>query len=211
MSFNRHTHDFTQNKLSVLAASNRKVVHGFGVNDADYVTGPVVEGLTRQCPIYCKWVSMIRRCYSREASTKYPSYAGCTVCDEWRYFSAFRKWYVSQPQHEKYDLDKDIKVRGNKVYSPDTCLLVPAALNNFLRDVKGGGKHPVGAHWVEDKGKFKSGILIDGKRKHLGYFETESEAADAYWKAKSDKIQALIDSDAFPAATPFLAQHRMPS
>lgn len=40
-----------------------------------------------------------------------------------------------------------------------------------------------GVIWDEQRGKWRSRIEINGKRKHLGYFESEVDAADAYDKA----------------------------
>ena len=55
-----------------------------------------------------------------------PTYKNCSVCEEWHNFQNFAKWfYDNYPNDDlKYELDKDIKVEGNKVYSPDTCLFV---------------------------------------------------------------------------------------
>lgn len=57
-----------------------------------------------------------------------PTYEGCTVCDEWLYFSNFKKWF-DENYIEGFQLDKDIIIRGNKVYSPQTCCFVPKEIN----------------------------------------------------------------------------------
>lgn len=72
---------------------------------------------------YTAWKGMLTRCYCKKTQKRQPTYIGCTVCDEWHNFQNFAKWfdvnYISGTQ-----LDKDIKVKGNKVYSPDTCSFV---------------------------------------------------------------------------------------
>lgn len=77
---------------------------------------------------YQVWKSMIFRCYCKKAQVKSPSYIGCSVTKEWHNFQVFAKWFY-QNHIEGYQIDKDIKVEGNRVYSPDTCLFVSVADN----------------------------------------------------------------------------------
>ena len=41
-----------------------------------------------------------------------------------------------------------------------------------------------GACFIKDRNKWLSSIKIDGKHKHLGYFDSELEAHNAYLEAK---------------------------
>ena len=62
---------------------------------------------------------MLRRCYDEKYHQKEPTYIGCTVCDEWRYFLNFEKWYEDNwydIEGETMCLDKDILVKGNNLY-----------------------------------------------------------------------------------------------
>jgi len=81
---------------------------------------------------YKKWSSMLRRCYCKRYINKNPTYIGCTVCKEWLNFQIFAKWLDDQRQPSSYQLDKDIKVKDNKLYSPKTCLLV-SPLDNIIK------------------------------------------------------------------------------
>lgn len=76
---------------------------------------------------YQTWSGMFKRCYGPD----YPSYLECSVHPEWHNFQNFAGWYEDNHPKDglKYDLDKDIKVEGNKVYGPDTCIFVDQALN----------------------------------------------------------------------------------
>jgi len=66
---------------------------------------------------------MIERCHSVSFQKKRPTYIGCTIHNEWYNFQNFAQWF--HKYHVKgYALDKDIKVKGNKHYSPETCLFV---------------------------------------------------------------------------------------
>ena len=81
---------------------------------------------------YIKWSSMLTRCYSKKLKQR-ENYIGCTVCEEWLNFQNFAEWYDNHkyyiPNIESLDLDKDIKFKGNKIYSPNTCILIPKRLN----------------------------------------------------------------------------------
>lgn len=76
-------------------------------------------------PAYKCWIGMIYRCYHRKTRA-YPRYGGrgVYVCDEWLNFQNFAKWHEeNKPKSDgSWQLDKDIKIDGNTVYSPDTCI-----------------------------------------------------------------------------------------
>lgn len=119
---------FIEITASELSLSQRKPVFGVGTNDADYLTNPTINGKQTKCSIYRTWQSMLMRCYSDKFQAKHPTYTGCSVCDEWLTFSSFRRWMIAQNWQGK-QLDKDIRVNGNKVYSPETCCFVTHADN----------------------------------------------------------------------------------
>lgn len=82
---------------------------------------------------YHKWNGMLQRCYSAEYHNNKPTYRDCTVCDEWHNFQNFAKWFYENYPNDgnEYHLDKDIKIKGNKTYSPDACSFVTASENNI--------------------------------------------------------------------------------
>ena len=79
-------------------------------------------------PAYDKWQAMLQRCYDPKVHEKFPTYIGCTVCAEWHNFQVFAEWFYTQ-DFVGNELDKDILCKGNKVYSPTTCLLVSKYAN----------------------------------------------------------------------------------
>lgn len=92
---------------------------------------------------YNCWNSMLRRVTGRDSTC----YKGCSVCEEWLCYQNFAKWWHENYYDcgEKLELDKDIKVVNNKIYSPDTCLLVPHSINSlFCKSTKSRGKYPLG-------------------------------------------------------------------
>ena len=165
-------------------------VFGVGINDANYAVSPRgPDGKQVRCPYYVTWKSMLRRAYYPQYHARYPTYTDVTVCEEWHSFMAFRAWMETQDWQGK-QLDKDIIAPGNKVYSPDTCVFVPQALNALLTDSAAArGEFPIGVHWHK-RGKrfcarrFCARIKIAGRLKHLGYFTCPQEAHMAWRKAK---------------------------
>jgi len=87
--------------------------------DGDYP--PSVNGLDSKS--YKVWHCMLQRCYDESILERYPTYRGCTVAEEWHNFQNFAEWF-EENYVEGYQLDKDIKVKGNKIYSPNTCMFV---------------------------------------------------------------------------------------
>jgi hypothetical protein len=119
---------FIEKPASKKSIAFRKPVHGVGINDADYEIHPTINGKKAMCKYYRSWHSMLERCYSKKVQARQPAYKGCTVCDEWLTFSNFKSWMIKQEWQGKA-LDKDIRVKGNKVYSPETCMFVTAKEN----------------------------------------------------------------------------------
>jgi hypothetical protein len=72
---------------------------------------------------YRAWTNMLKRCYDEKSQAKTPTYKGCTVDKNWHNYQTFAKWFEENYPNDgkKYDLDKDYLVKGNKIYSADTC------------------------------------------------------------------------------------------
>ena len=172
-----------------------KLVYGIGINDADYVVRPTINGKRMKCPYYTKWHDMLKRCYDEKYQERYPTYKGCSVSPEWISFMNFRKWMVDQDWQGKA-LDKDLLVQGNKVYSPDTCVFVDAMTNTFTIDCgRSRGKYALGVHFDKYSGKFqvKCGNPFSKKQECLGYFTCEYQAHLAWKKRKHILANQLAD------------------
>ena len=168
-----------------------KLVFGVGTNDADYPISPATSGKRVACVLYQTWTDMLRRCYSGLAQEAHPTYKECSVCDEWLVFSSFRKWMILQDYKGK-QLDKDILLLGNKIYSPDACVFVSADVNTLLNDCAAArGKYKQGVTYHRRDKKFQSSFSAGGKRSFLGYYDTEDEAYAAYVAAKSAYIRKI--------------------
>ena len=77
---------------------------------------------------------MFDRCYNPEVHARVPEYIDCEVSDEFCNFQNFAKWYDRKIYTSSYalELDKDLLVRDNKIYSPSTCCFIPKEINNNL-------------------------------------------------------------------------------
>ena len=175
--------------------SGKGLICGVGVNNADYVTQPKIDGKCVSCPIYQRWVSMIKRCYSIKSKLHRPTYIDCYVCDEWLVFSNFKAWMDKQDWQGK-ELDKDLLVSGNKVYSPDTCVFVDKNTNMFANDHGSSrGNWPIGVHFHCKRKKFiaQCSNFFTKKRENLGYFDCPNAAHMAWKKRKHELALKLAD------------------
>ncbi len=74
---------------------------------------------------YTTWNCMLTRCYSEAARARYNTYTDCSVDPDWHNFQKFAEWfYKNKPDGNGWELDKDIKIKGNRIYSKDTCSFV---------------------------------------------------------------------------------------
>lgn len=140
------------------------------------------------------WRGMLNRCYNKKEQEKHPTYKDVIVCEEWHNFQNFAKWFEEnwKPYMQDWQLDKDILVEGNKVYSPDTCCFVPAEINSlftknkpneFYNGVKKAGKY-----------RFLAQICIKNKKTHLGTFDTSEEAFRVYKVTKENYFKELANN-----------------
>ena len=142
------------------------------------------------------WKSMLQRCYNKNFQEKQPTYKGCSVATEWHNFQNFAEWFEEnyEPHMEGFHFDKDILVKGNKIYSPETCCFIPFEINLlFTANNINRGKYPIGVSFFKDLKKFISACSINGTQKSLGYFDTPEEAFQAYKTAKEKHIKEVAD------------------
>lgn len=185
-------------------STKKGLVYGFGVNDLDYPATKAVKldgklKIIWQCPYHRKWVEMLKHCYSEKFLLIRPSYKGCSTEESWKRLSVFKLWMENQDWEGKC-LDKDLLFPGNKVYGPDTCLLIDKKVNSFLTERKTSiGSWPVGVDFHKASGKYQAlGLdVITGKRRHLGLFIDPDDAHQAwlYYKLEQAKILASQQTD----------------
>lgn len=150
--------------------------------------------------IYSIWNSMLRRCYLEDLIKKRPTYADCTVCIEWHNFQNFSKWYEEnyyEIEGETMCLDKDILFKGNKIYSQNTCTIVPTSINGlFVLRKRDRGSSLIGTSYVKSRNMYTARVSnsCGGKDSlFLGYFKDEHSAFNAYKQAKESQIKGMAE------------------
>ena len=146
--------------------------------------------------VYNTWKDMLRRCYDEKYQEKHPTYNACEVCTEWHNFQAFAEWYENnyyQIEDEVISLDKDILSKGNKIYSPETCVFVPQNINTlFTKCDKSRGNDPIGTS-KRPFGNYQV-YCNNGYGDYLGVYSTKEEAFKIYKHHKEKIIKEVIDS-----------------
>lgn len=146
---------------------------------------------------YKKWYAMIQRCYSPKFSG-WAVYGGCgvTVAKEWHNFQNFARWYDGYKYKEKgWHLDKDLLVKGNKLYCEEFCCIVPGIINQSIVSARA------------NRGEYAQGVTYDSKLKryaaqfnayHTHYkafrktsYRSEKEAFIEYKAAKESYLVSL--------------------
>ena len=179
-------------------------VFGIGVLGTKYPSK--VNGVNTK--EYDLWQSMLKRCYSDTYQKKQPTYEGCECSENFKSFEYFHEWCHKQVgfANEGWQLDKDLLVKGNKVYSEKTCVFLPREINQLLvKSTASRGKHLIGVHWCNTKEAFVAQVRKNkGKSEYLGIFKTEIEAFNAYKQAKeafvkevAEKWKSQIDKRAY--------------
>jgi len=139
---------------------------------------------------YGVWHDMIERCYNEKTRHAHMAYKDCSVCDGWLNYQTFCKWYYENyysTGDERMHLDKDILVKGNRVYSPETCIFVPQRINMLFM-------HP------SNKSGLPNGITKPSKGyrtlyngKLLGTYITIEEALKHYMVEKRLHIKEISE------------------
>ena len=181
-------------------------VFGVGVLGAKYPTR--VNGiLTKE---YILWCNMLERCYNDTFKKKNPTYQYCQVGDNFKYHEYFYEWCNQQIgfSNKDWHLDKDLLIKGNKVYSESTCVFLPSEINSLLvKSDKIRGEHLIGVYYHKRDKAFMAQVSKNkGGSEYLGSFNTELEAFKAYKQAKeafvkeqANKWKDKIDPKAYEA------------
>lgn len=168
--------------------SKKSLVFGVGIND--YNAKVKTKGI--HLDSYVRWKILLQRCYSKKYQASHPRYVGCVVCNEWLSYSSFKKWY-DKYYIQGYDLDKDILVKGNKIYSPNTCCFVPHEINILVRDYNYKDKHfnlPTGISYDKLRKKYKSGGYFNSIQKRFDFI---NDAISYYNIVKKEYINKIAE------------------
>lgn len=136
---------------------------------------------------YITWRGMLQRCYHEKTRRKLPTYEQCTVDVIWHNFQNFAKWFYEQ-YRTSWELDKDLLVKGNKLYGPDTCLMLPQEINLSLTKREASrGPSLIGVTYNTKTEKY----IAQASNIHLGTFNSEVDAFLCYKDYKEGRLQKL--------------------
>lgn len=143
----------------------------------------------RKTKAYSTWCGIIDRCYSSNDKESYRWYGDCSVSDEWLNFQNFADWYESQinANRECFDVDKDILIHGNRVYSEDACMLVHKDIN-YLFTCRSESDLPAGVCYDKLANGYRSNCYHSGVE-HRIYTKDLKEACDHYVIEKLNSVK----------------------
>lgn len=153
---------------------------------------------------YQVWHDMIHRCFGDKNKKRYSAYKTATCCKEWLLFENFVKWLRSQENFKawkngnRYCLDKDILIKGNQVYGPDTCCLVPDYVNILFVTARGNrGNLPIGVEYNKKcpNNPYRAIIYKNGKISRSVYYKTPEQAFRVYKESKEAQIQRVAQEE----------------
>lgn len=132
---------------------------------------------------YRVWENIITRCYCKDKNRK--AYEDCTVSESWKNYSNFYTWYNNNSYQcrECLEVDKDIFGNNSKIYSEETCILIPRNINGSIQQSKQGGSFLFNGKWV-----------ANCRGKYIGTFNTKEEAEIKFLNEKNDEFQRKIES-----------------
>lgn len=129
------------------------------------------------------WRGMKLRCLNKN-NKDYKNYGGrgITVCDEWENdFLTFYNWAISNGYSEKLKIDR---VNNDGNYEPSNCRWATNETQGrntriLISRNKSGYR---GVSFSSGIGRWRAGIKVDNRHKHIGYFNNPLDAGYAYDK-----------------------------
>ena len=184
--------NFKEVKNGNIRNLNHKAILGVGyIGYGKYK--PTLNKKTSKC--YTSWQSMLARCYNEKSQvlTKNKSYVECNVTEKWHNFQNFAQWFEENYNFETMQgwcLDKDIIIKGNKIYSPETCCFVPNEINTLFTKIHKIDKLPTG---VTDSKNNSYRVALPRSKKGKRCYKTVEEAFQAYKEVKEEYIKEVAD------------------
>lgn len=146
----------------------------------------------KELPEYIAWRSMIKRCYSDKSLIDSPTYNEVEVCEEWKNYQIFAKWWNNQYKEKGWNLDKDLLSKNTKIYSPETSCYLPKELNMVLISENNKKSNlPTGVFIKRDK--YGSQLTKYGKSCKFKICDTPEEAHIIYLQEKQKYIIELAN------------------
>lgn len=168
--------------------SMKELIYGHGINDLYQISK---KGVHDQA--YKIWLRILERCFSEKYHKKKKTYSECTLHSDWLLYSNFKRWFEDPVNgyKEGYHIDKDVLLKGNKMYGPDTCCFLPNEINVLFQEYNISREYPRGVS--VHKNCITVRISRYGKTKEFGGFKSIEEASEFYKKLKRDYIVEIAN------------------
>lgn len=169
---------------------------------------------TKACQL---WENIRNRCeyLPVKDEIRFGKYSDVDSCSEWKDFQNFAEWFnqvnLSGYFHEGWQLDKDLLIKGNKIYSPESCVFLPEGINKALQTKsRVRGELPIGLSYAKKK---KQNIVVAFVCKEPEYtvraylpssmieegFYIYKKAREKYIKHLADIYRDMLDPRAYEA------------
>lgn len=157
-------------------------LYGVGINDKSIQ----VNFNGRRIKEYTLWNNILKRCYNTSYHIERPTYSDCTLSENFKNFNYFYQWCQNKIgfRNQNWQLDKDILLKGNKIYHEDLCVFVPPDINGlFIKSNATRGNLPIGVS-LHYSGKY----IAQCKNTYIGIYLSSDEAFRAYKAFKENLI-----------------------
>lgn len=154
----------------------------------DTKVGVEVDTLLRS-----RWSTAIDRCYGKpNKNGKSDGYKGVTLCDAWLDYAEFYKYWKGKFVKD-FEIDKDLLCVGNKVYSPEFCVMLPPEINKAIRvNRKSGSTLPLGIT-ENGSGGYRAKTSFKGKESYSSTVTCPKEAFLWYKNFKETLAKSLAE------------------
>lgn len=162
--------------------------------------------------LYTSWSGMLNRVYNSVTDLAKINYGDCEVDDKWFYIGNYAEWFNKQVVKDKWQLDKDLIVPGNRVYCKDRCVFLPREINTFLTNrANHRGEWPIGVTYHPRLNKWQATCSTNGRGDgYIGVYASPDDAFAAYKIVKekyakdlAKKWKGIIDDRAYAALMKF--------
>ena len=148
---------------------------------------------------YRAWLGMMQRVTNEKVQAKHTSYKDCTISEDFKSFDYFKEWYNCQIgcDQDGWHVDKDLLVKGNKIYSAETCVLLPQQINTLITGANAiRGDLPKGVYYDKSKSvnsRYRARVSQEGKYVCYGSYSNPEDAWLAYKGAKEAWVKVVAE------------------
>lgn len=174
-------------------------VCGVGIVGNKYATN--VQGSNKALREYGIWRSVLTRCFDKRYKEKYPTYENASCIHEWFYYENIYEWIHEQEnfnivKNTNYNIDKDILFKGNKLYAPEKCIIIPQRVNKLFTkcDAK-RGKYPIGVSYDIYSGYYGAYCNNGEEQVHIGNYKDMNTAYKKYKEYKESVIKKVAEEE----------------